>query len=67
MIDNKRNNGTTGFIYPYTDITIMNEFSFTPDNSVFANREALLEEWTPDNLVGRDEELSRYTLLSNRS
>jgi ORC complex protein Cdc6/Orc1 len=38
----------------------MNEFSFTPDNSVFANREALLEEWTPDNLVGRDEELSRY-------
>lgn len=38
----------------------MSDFSFTPNNSIFENREALLEEWTPENLVGRDEELSRY-------
>ena len=38
----------------------MGDFSFVPDNSIFKNREALLEEWTPDDLVGRDEELSQY-------
>ena len=38
----------------------MSDFSFTPNNSIFENREALLEEWTPNNLVGRDEELGRY-------
>ena len=38
----------------------MGDFSFVPNNSIFKNREALLEEWTPDDLVGRDEELSQY-------
>lgn len=60
MTDNRRNNGSNGFICTLIASTSMNEFSFTPDNSIFANREALLEEWTPDSLVGRDEELSRY-------
>ena len=38
----------------------MTEFSFTPTGSIFKEREALLEEWTPDELVGRDEELAQY-------
>ena len=38
----------------------MADFSFTPNNAIFDNREALLGEWTPENLVGRDKELSRY-------
>ncbi|CDK39318.1 orc1/cdc6 family replication initiation protein [Halorubrum sp. AJ67] len=38
----------------------MADFSFTPNDAIFENREALLEEWTPDSLVGRDEELTRY-------
>lgn len=35
-------------------------FSFKPTRSIFKEREALLEEWTPDELVGRDEELTQY-------
>lgn len=38
----------------------MGGISFTPSETIFKRREALLEEWTPDELVGRDEELSRY-------
>ena len=38
----------------------MADFSFVPNTSIFQNREALLEEWTPETLVGRDEELKRY-------
>ena len=38
----------------------MTDFSFVPNASIFQNREALLEEWTPETLVGRDEELKRY-------
>nr|WP_239640233.1 hypothetical protein [Halorubrum coriense] len=38
----------------------MDDFSFTPNDSIFENREALLEEWTPNSLVGRDKELTRY-------
>jgi len=38
----------------------MSDISFTPTNTIFDRREALLEEWTPDELVGRDDELRRY-------
>jgi len=38
----------------------MADFSFVPNASIFENREALLEEWTPETLVGRDEELKQY-------
>ncbi|WP_254274663.1 orc1/cdc6 family replication initiation protein [Haloarcula marina] len=38
----------------------MSDLTFTPSSSIFEKREALLEEWTPDELVGRDEELQRY-------
>ncbi|MCU4744545.1 orc1/cdc6 family replication initiation protein [Halobacteria archaeon AArc-m2/3/4] len=38
----------------------MTDFSFKPTGSIFQEREALLEEWTPDELVGRDEELKQY-------
>ena len=38
----------------------MPTFSFKPTGSIFKEREALLEEWTPDELVGRDEELTQY-------
>lgn len=38
----------------------MGDFTVTPNDSIFENREALLEEWTPDSLVGRDKELGRY-------
>lgn len=38
----------------------MNEFGFEPTGNIFKEREALLEEWTPEKLVGRDEELSQY-------
>ncbi|QIO25077.1 orc1/cdc6 family replication initiation protein [Haloarcula sp. JP-L23] len=38
----------------------MNDVSFTPSTSVFQQREALLEEWTPEELVGRDDELQQY-------
>ncbi|WP_254810670.1 orc1/cdc6 family replication initiation protein [Natronosalvus amylolyticus] len=38
----------------------MSDFSFQPTGAIFKEREALLEEWTPGELVGRDEELSKY-------
>lgn len=38
----------------------MSEFNFEPTGRIFEEREALLEEWTPKKLVGRDEELSQY-------
>jgi len=38
----------------------MTDLSFSPSSSIFEQREALLEEWTPDELVGRDDELQRY-------
>lgn len=38
----------------------MTEFEFTPSGAVFANRSALSEEYVPDTLVGRDEELTEY-------
>lgn len=38
----------------------MGDITFTPTSRIFKQREALLEEWTPDELVGRDEELHQY-------
>lgn len=38
----------------------MPDVSFTPSKSIFKQREALLEEWMPETLVGRDEELEKY-------
>ena len=38
----------------------MTSFSFDRDNSLYKNRDALLEEYTPNNLVGRDDELEEY-------
>ncbi|WP_323677330.1 orc1/cdc6 family replication initiation protein [Halorubellus sp. PRR65] len=38
----------------------MPDFEFAPTGAIFERREALLEEWTPDQLVGRDEELENY-------
>jgi len=38
----------------------MNDVSFTPSTTIFEQREALLEEWTPEELVGRDQELQQY-------
>ncbi|WP_442905104.1 orc1/cdc6 family replication initiation protein [Haladaptatus sp. ZSTT2] len=35
-------------------------FSFERDDSLYKNRDALLEEYTPDELVGRDEELEEF-------
>jgi len=38
----------------------MADFSFEQDTRVFRNRDALTEQYTPDELVGRDEELSEF-------
>ncbi|MBX0295291.1 orc1/cdc6 family replication initiation protein [Haloarcula nitratireducens] len=38
----------------------MTDITFSPTSAIFERREALLEEWTPDELVGRDEELERF-------
>ncbi|QCS44563.1 orc1/cdc6 family replication initiation protein [Natrinema versiforme] len=38
----------------------MSNFSFEPTGRIFKEREALLEEWTPETLVGRDQELEQY-------
>lgn len=38
----------------------MDGFEFRPTGRIFTEREALLEEWTPDRLVGRDTELRAY-------
>lgn len=36
------------------------DYSFAPRDFPFENREALLDDWTPDTLVGRDAELEEY-------
>lgn len=38
----------------------MSNLSFTPDDSLYRDRDTLSEDYTPDELVGRDEELQRY-------
>lgn len=38
----------------------MSQFDFTPANFPFKDRNALLDDYTPDELVGRDDELSEY-------
>lgn len=38
----------------------MSQFDFTPDNFPFQNRNALLDDYTPDEMVGRDDELEEY-------
>lgn len=38
----------------------MSDITFSPTSTIFEQREALLEEWTPEELVGRDEELQQY-------
>lgn len=38
----------------------MTTFTFDRDNTIYKNRDALLEEYTPHNLVGRDNELEEY-------
>ncbi|MCU4744799.1 cell division control protein Cdc6, partial [Halobacteria archaeon AArc-xg1-1] len=38
----------------------MGSFEFTPSNFPFENRNALLDDYTPDELVGRDEEIREY-------
>ncbi|MFC4357757.1 orc1/cdc6 family replication initiation protein [Halobium salinum] len=38
----------------------MSAFEFTPGDFPFENRNALLDDYTPDELVGRDEELQQY-------
>ena len=38
----------------------MSEPAFKPDKSIYQNREALNEEWTPNEIVGRDQELAEY-------
>lgn len=38
----------------------MSQFDFTPANFPFKDRNALLDDYTPDELVGRDNELSEY-------
>lgn len=34
--------------------------TFKPDHTIYENRDALREEWTPNEIVGRDDELSEY-------
>lgn len=38
----------------------MDPHTFKPDQTIFKNRDALREEWTPTELVGRDDELAEY-------
>lgn len=38
----------------------MGQFDFTPGNHPFRNRNALLDDYTPDEMVGRDNELKEY-------
>jgi cell division control protein 6 len=38
----------------------MAKFEFTPTGDIFRKREALSEEYIPDELVGRDEELTQF-------
>mgnify|MGYP006280045107 FL=1 len=38
----------------------MSDFNFEATGAIFERREALLEDWTPNTLVGRDAELNQY-------
>mgnify|MGYP000454070723 CR=1 FL=1 len=38
----------------------MAEYDFEATGAIFERREAILEDWTPNELVGRDDELQRY-------
>jgi len=38
----------------------MSDFNFEATGAIFEHREALLEDWTPNTLVGRDAELNQY-------
>ena len=38
----------------------MTQFAFTPGNFPFQNRNALLDDYTPEEMVGRDDELEEY-------
>jgi cell division control protein 6 len=38
----------------------MGSFDFVREYSPYTNREALLDDYTPDTLVGRDDELDEY-------
>lgn len=39
---------------------IMADITFTPDDSLYRDRDKLSEDYTPDEIVGRDEEIERY-------
>lgn len=41
-------------------LLIMTRFAFTPGNFPFQNRNALLDDYTPEEMVGRDDELEEY-------
>jgi cell division control protein 6 len=38
----------------------MNEISFQPDDSLYRNRDSLSEDYTPQTIVGRDDEIKQY-------
>jgi cell division control protein 6 len=38
----------------------MSEFDFVREDTIYRNRDALLDDYTPEKLVGRDEELQQY-------
>ncbi len=38
----------------------MSDISFSPDDSLYRDRDTLSEEYTPAEIVGRDDEISRY-------
>ena len=41
-------------------IHAMSSYQFQPESFPYTNREALLDDYTPDTLVGRDDELEEY-------
>jgi cell division control protein 6 len=38
----------------------MSNINFTPDDSLYQNRDSLSEDYTPSTIVGRDEEITQY-------
>ena len=38
----------------------MHEISFQPDDSLYRDRDTLFEDYTPETIVGRDDELAQY-------
>lgn len=38
----------------------MDEISFSPDDSLYKNRDSLSEDYTPNEIVGRDDEITQY-------